>query len=181
MSIHFGVVRGPSLAAGHCAGQPSRITKRSPFRHFKTSPEIIPLAVRLDLRLPLSLEKVEDLLHERGIGISRKTVRFWWKRFGQLFAAEIAGKRVEAIRACRLWQWHVNIYRVTHYPWRAVDHEGEVPDSLVTKSRDRKAALKFLKKSMKQYGRLETIVTDRLRSYDAALKELGRGDWFAFV
>jgi putative transposase len=65
---------------------------------------------------------------------------------------------------------------VTHYLWRAVDHEGEVLESFVTKSRDRKAALEFLKKSMKRHGRPESIVTDRLRSYGAASKDLGRGD-----
>ncbi len=85
------------------------------------------------------------------------------------------------MRAHRHWQWHldevyVKINGVTHYLWRAVDHEGEVLESIVTKSRDRKAALKFLKKSMKRHGRPETIVTDRLRSYGAALKDLGRGD-----
>ncbi len=60
-----------------------------------------------------------------------------------------------------------------HYLWRAVDHEGEVLESFVTKTRDRKAALKFLKKSLKRYGRAEEIVTDRLRSYGAALREIG--------
>jgi putative transposase len=70
----------------------------------------------------------------------------------------------------------VKINGVTHYLWRAVDHEGEVLESFVTKSRDRKAALKFLKKSMKRLGRPEIIVTDRLRSYGAALKDLGRSD-----
>ena len=157
------------------------MTKRSPFRYFKTSPEIIRLAVMLYVRFPLSLRNVEDLLHERGIEISHETVRYWWNRFGPMFAAEIRGKRVEAMRACRQWQWHldevyVKINGVTHYLWRAVDHEGEVLESLVTKTRDRKAALKFLKKSMKRHGRPETIVTDRLRSYGAALKDLGRGD-----
>ena len=61
----------------------------------------------------------------------------------------------------------------THYLWRAVDHEGEVLESFVTKRRDRKAALKFLKKSMKRHGRPEVIVPDQLRSYGAAMKELG--------
>ena len=157
------------------------MTKRSPFRYFKTSPEIIRLAVMLYVRFPLSLRNVEDLLHERGVEISHETVRYWWNRFGPMFAAEIRGKRVEAMRTCRQWQWHldevyVKINGVTHYLWRAVDHEGEVLESIVTKSRDRKAALKFLKKSMKRHGRPETIVTDRLRSYGAALKDLGRGD-----
>ena len=66
--------------------------------------------------------------------------------------------------------------RRKHYLWRAVDHEGEVLESYVSKTRDRKAALKFLRKSLKRHGRPETFVTDRLRSYGAALKDLGRGD-----
>jgi putative transposase len=157
------------------------MTRRSPFRYFKTSPEVIRLAVMLYIRFPLSLRNVEDLLHERGIEISHETVRYWWNRFGPMFAAEIRGKRVEAMRACRQWRWHldevyVKINGLTHYLWRAVDHEGEVLESIVTKTRDRKAALKFLRKSMKRHGRPETIVTDRLRSYGAALKDLGRGD-----
>jgi putative transposase len=70
----------------------------------------------------------------------------------------------------------VKINGVTHYLWRAVDHEGEVLDALVTKRRDRKAALKFLKKTMKRHGRPHVFVTDKLRSYGAALKDLGRAD-----
>ncbi len=85
------------------------------------------------------------------------------------------------MRARRQSQWHfdevyVKINGVTHYLWRAVDPEGEVLESVVTETRDRKAALKFLKKSIKRHGRPETIVTDRLRSYGAALKDLGGGD-----
>lgn len=71
---------------------------------------------------------------------------------------------------------YVKINGVTLYLWRAIDHEGEVLESVVTKSRNRKAARKFLKKSMKRHDRPETIVTDRLRSYGAALKDLGHGD-----
>ena len=98
-----------------------------------------------------------------------------------MFAAKISGKRVDAMRAHRHWRWHldevyVKINGVTHYLWRAVDHEGEVLKSLVTKTRDRKAPMKFLKKSMKRHGRPQVIVTDRLRSYGTALKELCRGD-----
>jgi putative transposase len=63
--------------------------KRSPFRYFKTSPEIIRLAVMMYVRFPLSLRNVEGLLHERDINISHEAVRFWWNRFGPLFAAEI--------------------------------------------------------------------------------------------
>ncbi|GHC67756.1 IS6 family transposase [Neogemmobacter tilapiae] len=157
------------------------MTQRSPFRYFKTSPEIIRLAVMLYIRFPLSLRNVEDLLHERGIEISHETVRFWWNRFGPMFAAEIRRRRVDRMRARKHWRWHldevyVKINGVTHYLWRAVDHEGEVLESFVTLTRDRKAALKFLKKSMKRHGRPEVLVTDLLRSYGAALKDLGRGD-----
>ena len=63
-----------------------------------------------------------------------------------------------------------------HYLWRAVDHEGEVLESFVAKARDKKAALKFLKKAMRKHGQPEVIVTDKLRSYGAALKELGADD-----
>ena len=62
---------------------------------------------------------------------------------------------------------------VQHYLWRAVDHEGEVLEAFVSKQRDKKAALKFLRKLMKRHGRAEELVTDGLRSYGAALKELG--------
>ena len=156
------------------------MTKLSPFRYFKTSPEVIRLAVMMYIRFPLSLRNVEDLLHERGIDISHETVRFWWNRFGPMFAAEIRKRRVEGGRSSR-WKWHlyemfVKINGERHYLWRAVDHEGEVLESFVTKTRDRKATLKFLRKSMRRHGRPETIVTDRLRSYGAALKDMGRGD-----
>ena len=157
------------------------MTKRSPFRYFKTSSKIIRLAVMLYVRFPLSLRNVEDLLHERGTDISHETVRYWWNRFGPMFAAEIRGRRMEAMRACRHWPWHldevyVKINGVTHYLWRAVDHESEVLESIMTKKRDLKGELKFLRKSMKRHGWPETIVTDRLRSYGAALKDLARRD-----
>jgi len=151
---------------------------RNSFRYFKTSPEVIRLAVLMYVRFPLSLRQVEDLLHERGIDISYETVRAWWNRFGPMFAAEIRKNRSAAHRNCAQWRWHldevfVRINGETHYLWRAVDHEGEVLESFVTKKRDRKAALRFLKKTMKRYGRPEMIVTDRLRSYRAAMKIIG--------
>jgi putative transposase len=157
------------------------MAKPSPCRYFKTSPEVIRLAVMLYIRLPRSLRNVEDLLRERGIEISHETVRYWWNRFGPMFASEIRRKRVDRMRARNHWRCHldevyVKVRCVTHYLWRAVDHEGEALESFVTKSPDRKAALKCIKKSMKRHGRPEAIVTDRLRSYGAALKDLGRGD-----
>ena len=122
-----------------------------------------------------------DLLHERGIDISHETVRFWWNRFGPIFAAEIRRRRVSQKRAYSNWQWHldemfVKINGETHYLWRAVDHEGEVLESYVTKRRDRRAALKFLRKIMKRYGRAHIFDTDKLRSYGAAMKVIGNVD-----
>jgi putative transposase len=155
--------------------------KSNPFRYFKTSPEIIRLAVMMYIRFPLSLRNVEDLLHERGVDISHETVRFWWNRFGPMFAAEIRQRRVERMRSMTHWRWHldevfVKINGETRYLWRAVDHEGEVLEAFVSKRRDRKAALKFLRKLLKRHGQPEAIVTDKLRSYGAALRELGSGD-----
>ncbi|WP_137703368.1 IS6 family transposase [Marimonas lutisalis] len=154
------------------------MTKRSPFKYFKTSPEIIRLAVMLYVRFPLSLRNVEDLLHERGIDVSHETIRFWWNRFGPMFASEIRRRRVQQLRAFSPWQWHVDevfvkINGERHYLWRAVDHEGEVLESVVTKRRNKRAALKMLRKLMRRYGQPEVLVTDRFVSYKAALRDLG--------
>jgi len=150
---------------------------RNPFKYFKTSPEIIRLAVMMYVRFPLSLRNVEDLLHERGIDITHETVRFWWNRFGPLFARSIRKQRVQNTNYSN-WTWHldevfVKINGELHYLWRAVDHEGEVLEAYVTKRRNRKAALKFLRKAMRRYGRPEMIVTDKLPSYKSAFRELG--------
>lgn len=78
---------------------PVVMTKRTPFRYFKTSPEVIRLAVMMPVRFPLSLRNVEDLLHERGIEARHESGRYWWNRLGSIFAAEIRGKHVKAMRA----------------------------------------------------------------------------------
>ncbi len=150
----------------------------NPFRYFKTSPEIIRLAVMMYVRFPLSLRNVEDLLHERGIDVSHEMVCAWWNRFGPIFAADIRKKRAAFTRSHTQWRWHmdevfVRINGEIHYLWRAVDHEGEVLEAFVTKKRDRWAALKFLKKTMKRYGRPKAVVTDLLRSYRAAMRIIG--------
>ncbi len=152
----------------------------NPFRYFNSSPEVIRLAVMMYIRYPLSLRQVEDLLFERGIDICHETVRFWWNRFGPMFAAEIRKRRINH-RSFSQWRWHldevfVRINGETHYLWRVVDHEGEVLEVFATKRRDRRAALKFLKRAMKRYGRPKVIVTDRLRSYGAAIKVIGVED-----
>ena len=157
------------------------MTRSNPFRYFKTIPEIIRLAVMMYIRFPLSLRNVQDLLHERGIDICHETVRFWWQRFGPVFACEIRRKRVARFHSGPQWRWHldevfVKINGVQHYMWRAIDHEGEVLEVYVSRKRDRKAALKFLKKMIRRYSLPEEIVTDLLRSYPAALREIGATD-----
>jgi putative transposase len=150
----------------------------NPFRYFNSSPEVIRLVVMMYVRFPLSLRNVEDLLFERGIDISHETVRHWWNRFGPLFAADIRRQRVSRMRGFEHWRWHLDEMYVRLngemvYLWRAVDHEGEILESHVTTTRDKAAALRFMKKALKQHGPPETIRTDGLRSYRAAMTELG--------
>ncbi len=150
----------------------------SPFRCFNSSPEVIRLVVMMYVRFPLSLRNVEDLLFERGIDLCHETVRMWCNRFGPLFASDIRRQRVSRMRGFRQWRWHldevyVKINGEMHYLWRAVDHEGEVLESYVTKSRDKAAALSFMKRTLKRHGSPEAITTDGLASYKAAMKVLG--------
>ncbi len=114
---------------------------------------IIQHAVWLYFRFPLSFRDVEDMLTERGIDVSYESVRRW-----------------------HLDEVFVRINGEIHYLWRAVDHEGEVLEVFATKRRDRRAALKFLRKAMKRYGRAEVVVTDRLRSYHSAMKVIGNSE-----
>ncbi len=136
------------------------------------------MVVMMYVRFPLSLRNVEELLFERGYDLCHETVRFWWNRFGPMFAGEIRRRRVNRMRGFRQWRWHLDEMYVKLsgemvYLWRAVDHEGEVLESYVTKTRDKQAALTFIKKALKRHGRVETVVTDGLRSYGAAMRELG--------
>jgi putative transposase len=80
---------------------------RNPFRYFNSSPEVIRLAVIMYIRYPLSLRQVEDILFERGIDICHETVRFWWNRFGPVFAAEIRKHRIQT-RSFSHWRWHLD-------------------------------------------------------------------------
>ena len=91
----------------------------------------------LYVRFPLSLRNVEDLLHERGVDVSYESVRYWWHRFGSQFASQIKNHRAGGMQASN-WKWHldevfVKINGERHHLWRAVDHEGEVLESYVTK------------------------------------------------
>jgi hypothetical protein len=101
-------------ARGHCQSNFLRPpfamvaqAMRNPFRYFNSSPEVIRLVVMMYVRYPLSLRNVEDLLAERGIEISHETVRFWWNRFGPMFAAGIRKRRVGHMRGFIQWRWHL--------------------------------------------------------------------------
>ena len=133
------------------------------------------------VRFPLSLRNVEDLLFERGIDLCHATVRFWWNRFGPIFAGDIRRQRVSRMRGLRHWRWHldeiyVKINGELHYLWRAVDHESEILERFVTKTRDKAAALAFTKKALKRHGSPEVITTDGLKFYRAAMTELGNAN-----
>lgn len=150
------------------------MSKKDPFKYFKTSPEIIKLAVMYYVRYPLSLRQVEDILHERGIDVCHETIRYWWNKFGHIFVKDLKKK---AINHHSNWRWHIDevfvkINSETHYLWRAIDHEGTVVDCVVTKRRNKKAALKVLKKLISRHGMPKEIVTDKLASYKAALTEI---------
>jgi putative transposase len=95
------------------------------------------------VRYPLSLRNVEGLLLERAIDICHETVRFWWDRFGPMFAADIRRQQVSRMRGLKHWNWHldemyVKIGGEMHYLWRAVDQEGETLKSYVTRTRDKR-------------------------------------------
>jgi putative transposase len=153
----------------------------NPFRYFHSSPDIIRMVVMLYVRYPLSLRNVEDLLFERGYDVCHETVRLWWNRFGPLFAADIRRQRVSRMKGFRHWRWHLDEMYVKLngemvHLWRAVDQEGEILESFVTRKRDKSAALVFMKKALKRHGKPEKVITDGLRSYPAAMAELGIQD-----
>jgi putative transposase len=154
------------------------MTTCSPFKYFKTSPEIIRLAVMYYIRYPLSFRQVEDILHERGADICHETVRFWVERLGLKFAQEIRKNRAGQYSN---WQWHldevfVKINGERFYLWCAVDHEGEVLECYVAKRRNKAAAKKFLIKTMRKHGSPKITTTDKLASYGAAFREIGVED-----
>jgi putative transposase len=151
---------------------------RNPFRHFYSSPEVIRTAALLQVRFSISPRQVENLLQEHGIDISHETVRFWWSRFGPVFAAELRNRQQKIAQQHVQWRWHmdegfVRVNGQRRYLWRAVDHEGEVLEGYVSKTRDRRAVMDFLTRAVRRFGSPRTIVTDRLRSYRAALSDLG--------
>jgi len=152
---------------------------------YRFPPEIIQQAIWLYLRFTLSFRDVEDLLAERGIVIvSYETVRRWVNHFGPMIAADLRKRRPKPHTIWHLDEVYLKIDGRMVYLWRAVDAEGEVLDVLVQSRRNKRAALKLMRKFLKKYGFVpDKLVTDDLRSYAAAASDLGiakrheRGRW----
>ena len=148
----------------------------TPYRGFRFPKAIIQHAIWLYLRFTLSLRDVEELLAERGIGVTCETIRVWVARFGPLIARRLRRRRGRPSSVWHLDEMFVKIAGRAMYLWRAVDSEGEVLDMLVQRHRDKRAALRLLRKLLKKQGMApEQLVTDRLRAYGAAARELGLG------
>ena len=144
------------------------------FKRHRFPPDTIRLAVWLYFRFTTSLRDVEEMLAQRGIDVTYETVRCWANKFGPAIAANIRRRRGRADSVWHLDEMVVRINGKRMFMWRAVDKEGEVLDVLVQKRRNKEAALKLLRKLLKNQGFTpEKIVTDGLRSYRAAIRELG--------
>src|SRR5260370_32830582 len=138
----------------------------NPFRCFNSSPEVIRLVVMMYVRYPLSVRNVEDLLAERGIDISHETVRFWWNRFGPMFAAEIRKKRVAHLRSFPQWRWHldevfVKINGKFCYLGRAGRHEGADFETGGNPLADTPVVLELPYGDMQERGRTHNAGNDR--------------------
>ena len=137
-------------------------------------PSIIRHAVWLYVRFTLSYRDVEDLLAERGLGVSYETVRRWVLKLGPLFARELRHRRPRPTARWHLDEMAVTIAGRRFWLWRAVDDEGEVLDLLVQRRHDKAAAVKLMRKLLKKQGFApDVLVTDKLRSYGAAKSEMG--------
>jgi putative transposase len=150
--------------------------KNSPgFKGHRFPPEIIEYAVWLYFRFSLSLRDVEDLLSERGIIVSHETIRFWVVKFGRQYAKFIRRDRPQVGDKWHLDEVVISIRGKKHWLWRAVDQRGHSLEILVQSRRNTKAAKRFMRKLMKQYGMPRAMITDKLRSYGAAKRDLAPG------
>ena len=143
------------------------------FKRHRFPPDAIRHAVWLYFRFTLSIRDVEELMAQRGIQVSREAVRCWVNKFGPLIASNLRRRRSPPTGRWHLDEMVVKIAGRRMYLWRAVDDEGEVLDVLVQKRRNKAAALKLLRRLLKNQGvHPETITTDKLASYGAAVWDL---------
>ena len=137
-------------------------------------PSVIQHSVWLYLRFTLSYRDVEELLAERGLDVSYETIRRWVLKFGTTFARRLRRRRPRPSSRWHLDEMVVLIGGKRMYLWRAVDDEGEVLDVLVQRRRDKAAARKLIRKLLKKLGFAPTVVvTDKLRSYASAFRDIG--------
>jgi transposase-like protein len=147
------------------------------FKRYRFPPDVIRYAVWLYFRFTLSIRDVEELLAQRGIEVSREAIRCWVIKFGPMIAANIRRRRTAPAARWHLDEVVVKIGGRRMWLWRAVDDEGEVLDVLVQKRRNAHAAMKLMRRLLKNQGiHPETITTDKLASYRAALRRLGLTD-----
>lgn len=151
---------------------PTTIPRLKGFRYPR---EIISYAVWAYHRFAMSTADVEDLLAERGVIVSRETVRLWVNRFGRHFADCIKRDRPVAADKWHLDEVVIPINGQKIWLWRAVDANGDVLDILVQKHRNAKAAKRFLKRLIDRFGEPRVVVTDKLRSYIRPIKTLAPG------
>ena len=148
--------------------------KKSPIAYsgYRYPAEIISHTVWLYHRFCLSFRDVEDLLAERGIIVSYETVRQWCLKFGLDYAKKLKRRQGRLGDTWYMDEVFIKINDKRQYLWRAVDQDGDVIDILVQSRRNKKAALRFFRKMLKYEGVPRKIVTDKLRSYGAARKEI---------
>ena len=147
------------------------------FKRHRFPPDVIRLAVWLYFRFTLSFRDVEEMMAQRGVEASYETVRCWPLKFGRFFAQNLRRRRTASSGRWHLDEMVVKIGGKRMWLWRAFDDEGEVLDMLVQKRRNKRAALRLLRKLLKNQGiHPEKIVTDKLASYGAATRELGCRD-----
>jgi putative transposase len=144
------------------------------FKRHRFPADVIRHAVWLYFRFTLSLRDVEEMLAERGVEVSYETVRCWTMKFGPQFARALKKRRPAPSPRWHLDEMVCSVGGKQMYLWRAVDDEGEVLDLVMQRRRDTDAALKLLRRLLRNQPTAPTaIVTDRLKSYGAALSHLG--------
>ncbi len=143
------------------------------YKRYRFPPDIISYAVWLYHRFNLSCRDVEDLLAERGISVSYETIRLWCVKFGTRYARRLKRRHRGYGDTFYIDEVFVKINGKQQYLWRAVDQDGEVVDVYLQARRDGAAAKRFFKRLMRSYGgEPRNIVTDKLRSYGVAHREL---------
>ena len=145
------------------------------FKRHRFPGEVIRHAVWLYFRFTLSIRDVEEMMAQRGIIVSREAIRCWINKFGPLIAANLRRRRGLALPVVGIWmRWFARLAGRRMWLWRAVDDEGEVLDTLVQTRRNTAAAMKLFRKLLRNQGiHPETVTTDGLGSYRAALRKAG--------